>query len=82
MAAARGWAKVLYVRSPLKAWNCLFPPGVKNAWRVPAKKSAEKPAEKPKPAKQAKKKTPAKKKVPAKVGARAKPSRARPGAAE
>ena len=40
------------------------------------KKSAEKPAEKPKPAKQAKKKT------PAKVGARAKPSRDRPGAAE
>jgi [protein-PII] uridylyltransferase len=46
-----------------------------------AKKSAEKPAEKPKPAKQAKKKTAAKKKAPVKVGARAKPSRARPGAA-
>jgi [protein-PII] uridylyltransferase len=44
--------------------------------------TAKKSAEKPEPTKQAKKKTPAKKKALAKVGALAKPSRARPGAAE
>ena len=50
-----------------------------------AKKSAEKPAERAKPAKQAKqakKKASAKNKAPAKGRVRAKPSHARPGAAE
>ena len=45
---------------------------------MPAKKLAEKP----KPAMKAKRKAPAKKKAPAKGVARARPSRARPGAAE
>ncbi len=43
---------------------------------------AKKPTEKPKPAKRAKRKPPAKKLAPVKGAARAKPARARPGAAE
>jgi [protein-PII] uridylyltransferase len=49
---------------------------------ITAPRAAKKPAEKPKPATKAKRKAPPKKKAPAEGGARAKPSRDRPGAAE